>query len=305
MKQISTLFFFNLLAMLAIAQNETKTVNENNSLLWKITGKGLEKPSYLYGTIHLLCSEDAVFSDSLKNVISGCDEVYLEVNINDIFEMMGVMGQMKMRDDTTLTDLLTPAEYEKVKNFFEKKNSLVPFSVLETFKPFLTASTLSEASLSCESTVIMEQMIAEEAEKSSKKVKGLETMAYQAGILDSIPYKQQAQELVKFIDNIGKTQGEDTELTELVDAYMNQDLEKMETMMLKSDIGINNYTELLLYKRNRNWVEKLKSLLPEKALLIAVGAGHLPGEQGVINLLRKEGFTVTPVANKIKKLKSI
>ena len=75
--------------------------------------------------------------------------------------------------------------------------------------------------------------------------------------------------------------------------------------MMKSDIGVNNYTDILLYNRNRNWVAKLKTLLPSKALVIAVGAGHLPGEQGLINLLRKEGYNVTPVDNKLKKLKSI
>ena len=305
MKQIGNTFLFSLLSISVFAQGGAKTGNEKNSLLWKITGNGLEKPSYLYGTIHMLCADDAVFSDSLKNVISRCDEVYLEVNINDIMEMMGVMGQMKMRDDTTLTDLLSEEEYKKVKKYFDEKSPLLPFSVLETFKPILAASTLAGSSFDCESTVMMEQLIVEEAEKNDKKVKGLESMAYQAGILDSIPYKLQAMELVKYIENIDKAKGEDTELNDLMEAYKQQNLEKMEELMMKSDAGINSYTELLLYKRNRNWVKKLKTLMPAKSLVIAVGAGHLPGEQGVINLLRKEGFTVTPVENKITKIKSI
>ena len=305
MKRIGNTFLLSLISISVFAQGSEKTGNENKSLLWMITGNGLTKPSYLYGTIHMLCADDAVFSDSLKKVISRCDDVYLEVNISDMFEMIGAMGQLKMRDDTTLTDLLSKVDYEKVKNYFEKTSPMLPFSILETLKPILAASTLAETSLSCESTVMMEQLIADEAEKHGKKIKGLETMAYQAGILDSIPYQLQADELVKYIDNIGKETGEDKEFNELLESYKNQDLEKMGQLMMKSEIGINNYTELLLYRRNRNWVEKLKTLMPARSLVIAVGAGHLPGEKGVINLLRKEGYKVTPVENKLSKLREI
>ena len=65
------------------------------------------------------------------------------------------------------------------------------------------------------------------------------------------------------------------------------------------------YEDILLNNRNYNWVEKLKKLMPGKSLVVAVGAGHLPGDKGVINLLRKAGFTVTPIANKTKKTREI
>ena len=305
MKQFGSVFLLSLISIVGISQGGPRNSKEANTLLWKITGKDLKQPSYLFGTIHMFCSDDEVLSDSLKYVISKCDEVYLEVDISDIFEMIGAIGQMKMRDDTTLSDLLTKKDYEKVKNYFEKNSSMMPFSMLETFKPILAASTIAESALTCESVVFMEQLIADEAKKSDKKLKGLETMSYQAGILDNIPYKQQAMELVKYIDNLNDDKGADKEMEEMVSAYKNQDLKKMEELMMKSDIGVNNYTDILLYNRNRNWVAKLKTLLPSKALVIAVGAGHLPGEQGLINLLRKEGYTVTPVDNKLKKFKSI
>jgi len=144
----------------------------------------------------------------------------------------------------------------------------------------------------------MEQLIMEEAKRNNKNIKGLETMAYQAGIFDSIPYKLQAEQLIKYVDSssVEKDQ-ESNEFKELADAYKKQDLKKLEELSNKNDIGVSNFTDLLLYNRNRNWVEKLKSLLPVKTLLIAVGAGHLPGEKGVINLLRKAGYTVKPLKN--------
>jgi uncharacterized protein YbaP (TraB family) len=215
------------------------------------------------------------------------------------------MSKMKMKGDTTLKDLLNESDYEKVKEYFETKSAMLPFATLETFKPILALSTVQENSMACENMAMMEQVIMTEAKKSDKKIKGLETMAYQAGVLDSIPYKLQAEQLVSYIDNIKKNGSDDKELDEMMSAYMSQDLHKLEELMLKSDMGIGNFTDVLLFNRNRNWVAKLKELLPEKKLVIAVGAGHLPGEKGVINLLRKAGYTVTPIENKLNKAKEI
>jgi uncharacterized protein len=300
MKQISAGLLVSLLAMTAFAQK-----GNDNTLLWKISGNGLEKPTYLFGTIHMLCAEDAVLSDNMKKAISACDEVYFEVDLDNLFEMFGAMNKMKMRGDTTLHDLLSDADYEKVKNYFETKGSMLPFSMLETYKPMLAASTLEQGSLPCDNTAMMEQVIMEEAKQYKKKIKGMETMAYQAGVLDSIPYKLQAQQLVSYIDSANKGVDEDKNLKEMFNAYKNQDLKKLEELLIESDAGMAGFTDILLYHRNRNWVNKLKTLMQEKSLLVAVGAGHLPGEKGLISLLRKEGYTVTPVENKTGKTREI
>jgi uncharacterized protein YbaP (TraB family) len=306
MKRISTGFLFAMLTMAGCAQKsgDPKVAKDNNTLLWKISGKGLETPTYLFGTIHMLCKEDALLSPNLKKAISNADDIYLEVDLDNMLEMLTVMTKMKMTGDTTLKDLLSAEDYKQVKDYFESKGSLLPFSMLETFKPILAASTLAQAEAPCDATAAMEQVIMEEAKESNKNVKGLETMSYQAGMLDSIPYKLQAEQLVSYIKNDGKMD-DGTEMKDMLKAYKDQDLSKLETIIIKSDAGIASFTEILLYKRNRNWVEKLKELMPAKGLLIAVGAGHLPGDQGVINLLRKEGYTVEPVDNKVSRTKEI
>jgi uncharacterized protein YbaP (TraB family) len=212
---------------------------------------------------------------------------------------------MKMRGDTTLKELLSETDYDKVREYFASKNTALPFSTLETFKPILALATVQENSMACETMAVMEQVIMQEAMTNKKKIKGLETMAYQAGVLDSIPYKLQAEQLVSYINNMEKTREMDQELQEMMDAYRTQDLAKLEQLMMKTDMGISNFTELLLFRRNRNWVEKLKTLLPAQQLLIAVGAGHLPGDEGVISLLRKAGYTLTPIENTVAKSREI
>jgi uncharacterized protein YbaP (TraB family) len=270
-----------------------------NTLLWRISGKNLKTPSYLFGTIHMICGNDIQLSDSLKSAIRQSDKVYLELDMDNIFELMGVITKMKMNGDTTLADLLTAAEYEKIKLFFKSQNTLLPFSMLETYKPMVAASTLMQASIDCDNATSMEQMIMQEAKSKNKKIDGLETMSYQMSIFDSIPYKLQAKQLLDYVDNYGKD--DNKEFEELSEAYRKQQLSKLEDLTKKEDMGMKRFTEILLYQRNVNWVNKLKDLLTNNALVIAVGAGHLPGDRGVINLLKKAGYKVEPVKNDMTK----
>src|SRR4030095_1929586 len=224
------------------------------------------------------------------------DVVYFEVDMDNLFEMLGVVRKMKMRDDTTLADLLDKEDYQRVKKYFENKGTLLPFSVLETYKPLLAASMLMETGTECDAPEAMEEVIMKEAKSYSKNVRGLETMSYQMSIFDTIPYKMQALQLVKYIDDADKGTGDDDkEYDKLMQAYRDQDLSKLEELTKTTDMGIANFTDLLLYNSNKNWVEKLKTILPGNSVVVAVGAGHLPGDKGVINLLRKAGYTVKPV----------
>lgn len=293
-----------LMAITSCAQKED-IVKGDKSLLWKISGNGLEKPSYLFGTIHMLCKDDAYLGENMVKAIKNADAVYLELDMDNLYDMLSVMNKMNMRNDTTLSDLLTDEEYQKVKKLFTEKNSILPFSMIEKYKPMLASALLMESTMVCDEQVAMEQLVMEEAKKQGKSIEGMETTAYQMSIFDSIPYKIQAQELVKMVSEEGKEADGEKELKGMMNAYKDQDLNKLGEMISKSDAGMMQYEDILLNNRNYNWVEKLKKLMPERSLVVAVGAGHLPGEKGVINLLRKAGFSVEPVLNKTRKTKEI
>lgn len=296
MKYLFSLLLAGLVGLTAGAQLD-------NTLLWRISGKDLAKPSYLFGTIHMLCADDIELSDSLKTAIGQADRVYLELDMDNMLEMMGAIKHMKMRNDTTLSDLLTAAEYEKVKTFFNDKGGIIPFSMIESYKPMLAASTLMEQALDCDNMIAMEQLIMKESKKAGKGIKGLETMAYQLSIFDSIPYTLQAKELLKMVESSDDMAAK-KEMQALTDAYRSQQLGRLEELTNEEDMGIARFTELLLHNRNRNWVRKLQTLMPEGPLVIAVGAGHLPGDLGVINLLRKAGYKVEPVKNDMLRKKT-
>ena len=201
---------------------------------------------------------------------------------------------MRMNDSKRLSDLIDSASYRKVKAYFASHVATLPFGMLERFKPMLISAMIEETDMDCKSTDGMEMMIMEASHPYNKPINGLETLEFQAGIFDSIPYEEQAKELVNYIDSAAEYRQMNQELATV---YKNQDLDKIDALSAKGDPGMSRYMDLLLYDRNRKWARSLDSLLNGKSLLVAVGAAHLPGENGVINLLRREGYTLTPVKN--------
>jgi uncharacterized protein len=306
MKKIAVVSLGLFSAFLSFSQNDktqnpasraepTDTTATTNTLLWKISGRGLQKPSYLFGTMHILCADDAILSEHLVKVIRNCDEVYFEINLDDFAGMMKSLKYMQMKNGQKLSDLLSSDDYLKVKAYFENHGSpLLPFSLLERFKPMLISSMIEEDDLDCKATNGMELVIMKEAHAQNKKIDGLETASFQAGLFDSIPYENQAKELVNYIDSMNIYKKMTNELTA---SYLHQDLQKIDELTRTGDASVANYLDLLLYGRNRKWAVSLDSLMPGKSLLIAVGAGHLPGEQGVISLLKKNGYQLTPMKN--------
>ena len=276
---------------------ETEEAVSGNSLLWRISGNGLEKPSYLYGTVHMICGEYAVLSDIFKKIIRNTDEVYFEVDLDDMEEMMAAMDNMKMKGDTTLEDLLSASDYEKVKDYIEEHSTILPFSEIKKYLPILACSVLLDELMTCEEKTGIEEVITEVAEKHKKPTRGIETLEFQLSLMDSIPYAAQAQDLVAFIDSAVDKERMQFHIDRFFNAYNEQDLAELEQITYEMDSSIIKYDELLLYNRNKNWITKLKKLLAEGSLVLAVGAAHLPGEKGVINLLRKEGYEVTAIKN--------
>jgi uncharacterized protein YbaP (TraB family) len=264
-----------------------------HTLLWEISGKGLSQPSYLFGTMHLLCADDARLSDSLSYAIDRSSQVYFEINLDNMMETLGAMRYLNMNGNKKLSDLLSPADFKKVKDYFQKNKTMLPLSMMERLKPYFITALISESKFPCQAKDGMEQVIMKSVKKENKPIYGLETVQFQASVFDSIPYERQAKDLVKMIDSSGVK--DDTDLR-LLEVYRSQDINKMQQMTADEE-GMADYLDLLLYNRNANWVKKIPAIIKEKQTLFAVGAGHLGGEKGLINLLIKEGYRLRPMEN--------
>lgn len=297
MKKIITAFFSLVgLSFLISCRNKVvfSTEASGKSLLWEISGNGLNKPSYFLGTMHLMCADDALISKNVKAIIQQTDMVFFEMDIDNASELLSGFFDLSAHRDKSLEDVLSEEEYLRVRSFFEKFNPAVPFTVLERQPPMMLSSLVYELLLPCEQKNGIEMKIIDEAYKQKKETKGLESMAFQAGIFDSIPFNEQAKDLLHSIDSIetGRKM-----ITEMMKVYREQDVEKLSEMSISEDNSLSSHADLLLYKRNINWVNQFRGLTSKNAILFAVGAGHLGGEKGVLHLLKKQGYTVRPIQN--------
>jgi len=270
------------------------TINKNdNSLLWQVSGNGLKQPSYLFGTFHLMCKNDIHFSEQLKAAIACVDKVYMEMDMDDPATMLGGLLLINMNNGKKLEQLYTPNEYKKIQIFF--KDSLgMSMGFVERFKPFFLEAMLYPKMMPCKTISGVEEELMKIAKQDKKEIKGFETIEFQAALFDSIPYEEQAKELLTAIDSLEPNK-KDFEI--LLNVYKSQYINDLEKLFSKSESGMEAHQDILLDNRNKNWVIQLKEILKTTKVFVAVGAGHLVGQKGLIALLRKEGYTVKPLVN--------
>lgn len=271
-----------------------KTNSDDNTLLWEVSGNGITSPSFLFGTFHLLCKDEIRFSPALLQAVTQVTEVYMELDMDDPATMLGGLALMSMKNGKQLKDLLAEDEYNRVEAYF--KDSLKSaLSFFQGMKPMVLTSLIYPKLLPCGGVTSVEEQLVKLAKQNNKKVNGLETLAFQASVFDSIPYKDQADELLKTIDSISKSK---IIFDSMVRVYMEQDMTAIEKILTADEFGMAGNQEVLLDSRNRNWVSQLKAIMRKEPVFVAVGAGHLPGNNGLIILLRKEGYTLRPLENR-------
>jgi hypothetical protein len=275
------------------AKPVVETDHSKSSLLWKVSGNGLTQPTHLFGTFHIMCKEDIKLSANLEAALKNSDLLYFELDMDDPAMLMGSMNMMNMKKGVKLKDLYTAENYARVISFY-KDSAKMPEAFIQSMKPYLLVALLYPKMMPCKTTSGVEMEIMALAKKYKKEIKGLETLQFQAAVYDSVPYQKQADELLKAIDNLNEQR---KNFDEMVVAYKSQQLKNIEALFSKADMGIEGYEDLLLYNRNKNWATQLEVLMKDKSLFVAVGAGHLPGKDGLITLLRNMGYTVSPVEN--------
>lgn len=287
--------FSLVLALAAIA------ISANAQLLWKISGNGIQKPSYIFGTHHVA---PPTMIDSVKGAseaLAGAEKVYGEIDMsvmNDMGAMMKMQQATMAPADSTLSKVFSADELKKIDAMLTEAGAPVTTAMLEPVKP-ATLSNLIALGLAKKAFPDFDPMqqldatIQVTAAQKGKPVGGLETLDSQIELLYGTPISLQAADIRKSIDDIESC----VESTRLMsEAYLAHDINKLYDIFTDPKNGMTEpEAERMIYKRNNAWVDILTGLLPTASIFIAVGAGHLPGEKGLINLLRKAGYNVEPI----------
>ncbi|GGI58377.1 TraB/GumN family protein [Winogradskyella haliclonae] len=288
MKKIKTLCSAILVAIISIFTGNAQELE--NSTLWKITGNGLEQPSYLFGTIHITC--DATLDDDVKKALDETTQVVLELDMDSGDMQTKMMQNMYMKDGQTLKDLVSEEDYKAIDQMF-KKHMGMSVEMMQNMKPFFLTAALYPNLIDCPMQSFEEELL-KVAKKQGEDIKGLETIEDQLNVFDKIPYKEQAKDLVRSAkDDLAYDKAT---FSKMMDTYKKEDITEMIDMMNDENYSsIAEYQDILLDNRNKNWIPKIGEFAKEQPTFFGVGAGHLAGKNGVIKLLRKEGYTVEAV----------
>ena len=260
------------------------------SLLWKISGNGLPQDSYLFGTIHLIPAKDYFLPRGTDSLLSRSKKLVVEMDISDPALPAKMMGAMMLDSGKTLAGLYTPKEYDYLAKKLEK-NYHLPVAALQTMKPILVQQSLMIKQFTGTDHTSYEKKFLEQAEKNGIEVVGLETLEDQLAALDVMTLDEQAKALLKAVRN---PKAGEKSLDKMVKTYKAQDIEALYKAVTEDKADLGKYEDVLLGNRNRNWIPKIAAMASKETVFIAVGAGHLGGENGVISLLRKAGYTVEP-----------
>lgn len=273
-------------------------------LLWKVTGNGLGRPSYILGTHHMAPSTMIDQIKGMNEAIAGCDIVVGEVEKDSLMspEVQARMAQAMVAPlDSTLDKVLTPADYGIVEKVFNKYFGTLGMKLkqVNNLKPSAISTQMQAMQAikyfpNFDANSLIDVIVQTRANEAGRPSVGLESVDEQINLLFNGSIANQAKGLVEACkqDEFFQVQS-----AALADAYLAQDLDKLLAVMTDATMGGDSEEEMevLIYSRNRSWAEKLKVIMPERACLVCVGAGHLPGEQGLLQLLRNAGYTVEPM----------
>lgn len=270
-------------------------------LLWKVSDNGLEKPSYIFGSFHLAPKSFIDSVAGLREAIASVDVIYGEIEADSLTSLstQNKMACMAIApDDSTLSKVCTAEQLAKIENIYALYTGAEMVKMLEICKPSVismqlqlmqTAKICNELGIAPETSFDVAVMSIE----PKKPVKGLETIDMQIDMLMGEPISVQVKELMNFVDNFAAA--EDNTVN-LIRAYLAQDLDTVTDLVTNDSDDIDrDLIERLIFQRNRSWAEKLSVLMHNHSLFLVVGAGHLGGEKGLINLLRDRGYTLTAV----------
>ena len=283
--------------------------NTQAQILYRISGKGLESPSYIVGTYHLAPSSFADSIPGMKTAIEGTQQVCGELDLMDAFKPENTARMMKARmlpEGITLSSLLTAEQLERLNALLLEvmgsnlKDETFAAQV-ENITPVALSTTLSVTAYMKEMPSynpmdLIDNHFQTLALQNGKSVKGFETVDFQMGVLYDVPLEKQVDDLMCLVDNFEEAQKMANRITT---AYFTQNLQQIDAV-LEEESEMNCGTseedeETLIYNRNRNWVEMMPEMMAEQPTLFVVGAAHLCGEQGVLKLLKEAGYTIEGV----------
>ena len=287
-------FLLALLWMAFTSIASAQKTGQENSLLWKVSGKGLTKPSYLFGTYHFLSSGFIDTMQAVKNAYAASDAIVGELVIDSTIQ--APMIAASMLQGTTLQKLLPDTVYTKTSIWFKKEAGLdlIKLDQVNPLTVMTVALSITQQKYfpNKRGEVQLDTYFQDRGKKDGKKIMGLETIGDQINALFNQLTLERQVDMLNTV--FTEKDGFKSSIATMNEAYIKNDLKALQQLMYANTYKPEEIKSLL-DDRNNNWMKQLPNLMNKQSLFVAVGALHLVGESGLINQLEKQGYTVTPI----------
>jgi uncharacterized protein YbaP (TraB family) len=261
------------------------------ALLWKVDGQGMSRPSYVVGTVHSRDSRAYGQVPQWLGIIRSVDAVAGELDLTaTMAPSMDLAKAMMMPDGMKLADFYSKRKLKRVQEAVE--NELGPMAMMAgSIKPFFLMAMLSETTMRGDSSMVLDQYLQVKAEEMGKDVLGIETVQEQLDAVNDLPLEEQANMLYELVEHDFYR----ADMDRMMDAYAAQDLGRLTKIASLGGLS-DKFSARLLTDRNQVMAQRVDSLVQDgRTFLFALGAAHLPGEEGVLARLRSMGYAVEPV----------
>jgi uncharacterized protein YbaP (TraB family) len=286
----------NLISILAVIATFLFTIHlkaqekqGTKSLLWEISGKGLAKPSYIYGTIHMICGPDFIIKDKTKKALEKSEALVMELDFTDQKEIAEL--QKSMMSTIPLSKKLSPEQYKLLDSILTLKTG-TQLKTIDQLTLMALSSFVISKTLPCTEIKSYEFEFINLAKAQHKQLGALETVKQQTKYFSNAFTDDM---LVKQIVNFDDYK---SVFVEMINAYKSEDLNKLDKTLKDKRFGSTEESnKWMLQIRNKKWAKKIPDMIKTKGCFFAVGAGHLSGKEGILNLLKAQGYIVKPISD--------
>lgn len=288
MKHLKSIIAVVLLAVTFNFSTAQKKAKLENSTLWKIEHSNLKQPSYLLGTLHIMCATDFAIPKKVTETLDKVDALVLEVNISDPQEIK--LMQESMSKSKKISEELTPNQFQELDQLVTKVMG-APLVNFDSYGLSILQFLMMSKMLPCTDFKYYEMELLASATKNQKPIFSLEKAA------DQIETMRKAYPTAFAFDQLMLFDSYKKDFNVAIQSYKKEDIATTVDLITKDIYMDQNATKYMQIDRNKNWLEKMPQMMKERSNLFAVGAAHLTDDYGLIYLLRKKGYTVTPVTH--------
>ncbi len=267
---------------------ETQLTTENFGILWEVS-RGDVATSYIFGTVHSEDERVTQLPEPVSQAFDGATHLALEILLDDATKKV-VLKTLYFADERRLKSLLTPDLYSRTIAAMEKRQ--LPEDVTNRMKPWAVFTILSMPEQ--KTGLFLDALLYQMANQQNKVIHGLETALEQTAVFDEMSIPSQITLLESTLDHLPDM---DHLLNEIIEVYLSRDLDEIVAISKKYEDLIDDalaadFNQRLVIDRNHRMVERMLPLLGKGNSFVAVGALHLPGEEGILNLLVQHGYHV-------------